>query len=149
MLIRQNRLSAETDFKRVYRTRQTVRAQGAVIFFIRNSLSVSRFGFVVGKKFGKAVERNRIKRLFREAVQYNLPQILSGYDVVIQIKSALPDTTLWPIENSILRAFAHARVLKVPYDLSGKARSHISPPAPRRPGAHQTVSEHSAAPRTV
>jgi len=126
-----------------------VRTSGAIIFFIRNNFPESRFGFVVGKKFGQATERNRIKRLFRESIQHNLGQILSGYDVVIQIKSADPHVVLWQIENSILRSLAFARLLKAPYDLSGKARFHIPPPAARRSGTDQTVSASSVAPRSV
>lgn len=45
-----------------------------------NGLPQSRYGFSVGKRVGKAVERNRVKRRLR-AIMRELP-IRPGFDVV-------------------------------------------------------------------
>lgn len=45
-----------------------------------NGLPQSRFGFSVGKRVGKAVTRNRVKRRLR-AIMRELP-VRSGFDVV-------------------------------------------------------------------
>ncbi|MFZ5424413.1 MAG: ribonuclease P protein component [Patescibacteria group bacterium] len=46
--------------------------------------NATRFGIVVSNKFSKvAPTRNRVKRLFREAIRNNFDRIKSGYWVVI------------------------------------------------------------------
>ena len=47
---------------------------------LTNGLEYSRFGFSVNKTVGKAVARNRVRRLLKEIVR-SLP-IKSGWDVV-------------------------------------------------------------------
>ena len=49
-----------------------------------NGLSYSRFGVVVGKKVDKrATERNKIKRMFYEAIRVRNLQSIAGNDVLI------------------------------------------------------------------
>lgn len=57
---------------------------GSISFrYFENRLSVSRFSLVVGKKvFPKAIDRNRAKRLLREALRTALPSVQPGYDGV-------------------------------------------------------------------
>jgi ribonuclease P protein component len=47
-----------------------------------------RLGFVVGKKIGGAVLRNRCRRRLREAVRVQMPQITEGFDLVFHVRSA-------------------------------------------------------------
>jgi ribonuclease P protein component len=54
----------------------------------------SRVGIVVGKRFGGAVSRNRVKRLFRELTRQLRGQLISGYALVI-----------FPKRNSIAQPF--------------------------------------------
>jgi ribonuclease P protein component len=46
-----------------------------------NELPVSRSGFSVGKKVGKAVVRNKVKRRLREIIR--LTPLKSGWDIVL------------------------------------------------------------------
>jgi ribonuclease P protein component len=48
---------------------------------------VSRCGFVVGKRIGKAVDRNRARRRLREAVRLFYDRIAPGWDLVFVIRS--------------------------------------------------------------
>jgi ribonuclease P protein component len=55
----------------------------------------SRVGIVVGKRFGIAVSRNRVKRLFRELTRQLCGQLLPGLDLVV-----------FPKRDSIVQPFA-------------------------------------------
>lgn len=55
----------------------------------------SRVGIVVGKRFGIAVSRNRVKRLFRDLTRQLRGQLLPGLDLVV-----------FPKRDSIVQPFA-------------------------------------------
>jgi ribonuclease P protein component len=72
-----------SDFQRVWDKGKAWSHPLVILRAHANGTEKSRFGFVVGKKVGKAVERNRAKRLMREAVRLRLPEIAQGWDVVL------------------------------------------------------------------
>jgi ribonuclease P protein component len=49
----------------------------------------NRYGFIITKKMGKAVQRNRIKRQLREMMRRLHSQLRQGYDVVIIARPGL------------------------------------------------------------
>ena len=61
----------------------------------RMDMDGSRVGIVVGKRFGGAVSRNRVKRLFRELTRHLRGQLISGHSLVV-----------FPKRNSIALPFA-------------------------------------------
>jgi ribonuclease P protein component len=53
------------------------------VVICRTDVSASRVGIVVGKQFGGAVSRNRVKRLFRELTRQLRGQLLPGHALVV------------------------------------------------------------------
>lgn len=53
------------------------------VVICRTDTNISRIGIVVGKRFGGAVSRNRIKRQFRELTRQLRGQLLPGHDLVV------------------------------------------------------------------
>ena len=60
------------EFKRVLSKGKYFNSNNLAIYFFPNRLNLLRFGFAVGKKAGKAVERNRIKRIIKDVFVFPL-----------------------------------------------------------------------------
>lgn len=52
------------------------------------SLCHTKLGIAVNSKLGKAVKRNRVKRIIREAYRENLPLIKDGLIIVVAARGA-------------------------------------------------------------
>ena len=78
-IIKKNR-----EFRWVFRAGRSVSNSSLVLYIRRNKdSSEKRFGFSVGKKVGKAVVRNRVKRLLKEICRVNEEVFPYGNDYVI------------------------------------------------------------------
>jgi len=82
---RTGRLSRSAEFDRVYRQGRSVANRYLVLYtFPRDGEEVApRIGLSVGRKVGGAVERNRLKRLLREACARQVDALPAGHDIVV------------------------------------------------------------------
>lgn len=70
-------------FQRIYRQGKSQVTPFFVVYFKRNRVKGNRLGITATKKIGNAVERNRAKRVIKEAYRLLEPQIPAGLDIVI------------------------------------------------------------------
>ncbi len=105
---KRRRLSRSGEFERVYREGRSYATRHLVIYcFPRGGLDgAPRLGLSVGRKLGGAVERNRIKRLLREAFWAQAEQLDDGYDFVIVARPAVGELAREGGEGAIERALA-------------------------------------------
>jgi ribonuclease P protein component len=82
---KRRRLSRSGEFERVYREGRSHASRYFVVYAFPRSGDDedARLGVSVGRKLGGAVERNRIKRLLREAFWANAEAVSPGHDFVI------------------------------------------------------------------
>ena len=70
MLKKKYRISQKKDFETVYNTGEKIKGTLGMLIGLKNEdLSNCEFGVVVGKKIGKANQRNKLKRRFRYVVK--------------------------------------------------------------------------------
>ncbi|MCC7145455.1 MAG: ribonuclease P protein component [Phycisphaeraceae bacterium] len=84
------RLSGRRAFAAVYDLRLRKTLGPLTVYARANQLPHSRLGLSVSSRVGKAVTRNRIKRLLREAFRLNQHQLPTGYDWVIVVRPHEP-----------------------------------------------------------
>jgi ribonuclease P protein component len=75
-----------------------------------NGLGTSRYGFAVTKRVGKAVQRNRVKRLLREVMR--LQSLKRGWDIVIIARSLAVNADYRELERVITKLLARAQLLE-------------------------------------
>ena len=65
--------------------------------------SLLRIGITVTKKFGKAHERNRFKRMVREAFRLCKDRLPQGIDILVKPRSSAKDASLADIQSELLK----------------------------------------------
>ena len=75
------RLKRNCDFDKVFKEGKKVFGKTLILLYKKEK--TLKVGFCVSKKHGKAVLRNRIKRLLRASFQEVLPLINGGYHIVV------------------------------------------------------------------
>ena len=98
---RKYRLRRNDDFQRVRHLGKSYASPIMVLAFLRNELDYSRFGFVVSKRLGKAVWRNKIKRRMREATRLQMSHIKPGFDFVLIARQRINQATYAEISQSL------------------------------------------------
>ncbi|RLA85974.1 MAG: ribonuclease P protein component [Deltaproteobacteria bacterium] len=79
---KRERIHLERDFRRIFREGKRVHTAFFTVVLCPNSLGFRRVAVVVPKKVGKAVKRNRIKRLIREFFRLNKCRLKPSTDYI-------------------------------------------------------------------
>ncbi len=125
MLPRELRLTQSRRFQAAYRRGRSWSNQDLVLHVLPHPEPVMRFGFVVGKKVGGAVQRNRVRRLLREACRTLVPGVLSGAEVVIVGRSAAAEAPLCRLTDGMRALFQRAGLWRGEEELAARAADHL------------------------
>ena len=103
------RLRVRRDFLAVYRKGRAWTHRFLVLRTLPNGLPHNRYGFVVSKRVGKAVARNRLKRRLREGVR--LCTVRPGWDVVLLARPPAAAATYQQLREALVELLFRARLL--------------------------------------
>jgi len=82
-LTKQERLKSKKDISRVFLSSYKVSCFGAKLFYRENGLEKNRFMVTLVRNYGTAVQRNRAKRVMKEAYRLMKVSLRTGYDLVV------------------------------------------------------------------
>ena len=73
------------DFKILFSKGKIVYGKNITLYFMKNKKTINGLGIAVSKKSGKAVDRNRIKRLIRENYKISEEKLSTGYNILFSV----------------------------------------------------------------
>ncbi|MBQ7794470.1 MAG: ribonuclease P protein component [Clostridia bacterium] len=91
-------------YRQMYGRAKSVVCRNIVVYLRRNKLDVNRLGLTCTKTVGKAVERNRAKRLMKEAYRLSEHRLKSGFDCIIVARTRAKDAKLCEVQKDFIYA---------------------------------------------
>jgi ribonuclease P protein component len=101
-LLKTDRILKREEFLRVYEEGRKVHARYFTAFILPNDVDKPRLGITVTRKTGNSVERNRARRLVREAFRKTRWIAPIGVDIVINAKRLLVDAKSREVEREFV-----------------------------------------------
>ena len=99
-------------FRRLYRKGNSAVTRYLVLYCRPNELGQNRVGVTVGKKLGKAVVRNRVRRRLREIYRCNEEQFLPGYDIVVVARTRAVNAEFAALQAAYLSSARRLGILR-------------------------------------
>ena len=105
-------LKENRDFRRLYARGRSYASPILVVYVMKNRNKQVRIGITTGKKIGKAVLRNRARRIIRQACYEIADSVKPGYDLVFVARTKTPFVKSYDILRSMKKELKEAGVLK-------------------------------------
>jgi len=105
------RLKSPREFSSVYKQGKPNFGKYVVVSVLPTDRSSARVGFAVGKKVGKAVTRNKIKRRLRAIMQDHSQSISPGFDVIVGAKQKSVTASFTELEKDLCRVLKNSGIL--------------------------------------
>ena len=94
-------LSENYLFGRIYRRGKSVVTPLLAVYYMKNRMGMNRLGITASKKIGGAVERNRARRIIKEAYRLTEPAVKAGFDIVIVARKKTVCANMWGVKGSL------------------------------------------------
>ena len=109
---RRYRLRDKVRFRQVKEAGVSYAHPILVLCLMPNGDTISRCGFTVGRRVGKAVRRNRARRRLREAVRLMWDLIVPGWDMVWIARPSINRAEFVELQEACTRLLRRAGILR-------------------------------------
>ena len=92
-------ITSNRDFQRIYRRGKSCVSPGLVTYVLKNKHNNLRIGITTSKKVGKAVQRNRSRRVIRAAFSNLCVDPAQSYDVIFVARTKTCYLKSWEVER--------------------------------------------------
>ena len=106
------RLRRNSDFQYTYKKGRSLRHPLLVLIYRKTNRAESRIGFSITKKFGNAVQRNRIKRQLREILRLQHHQLKQGYDIIFVVRKEARGASYQILEGAVHNLLKRGKLYK-------------------------------------
>ncbi len=95
------------EFKILFSKGKISYGSNITMYILKNKFSHNKLGIAVGKKSGRAVDRNKVKRLIRENYRIFEDNVKCGYNILISVnkKSDVRNVDFYDIKKDIEKLF--------------------------------------------
>ncbi len=107
-----SRLSESLRIAEIHRDGSSAANRFLVIRYLANGLDRSRFCFVVSKRIGNAVARNKVKRRLREALRSS--SVKPGWDTVFIARSQVRGASYHDLKQAAHDLLRRASLIQLP-----------------------------------
>lgn len=100
------------DFRRIYARGKSYVSSLVVVYALKNRTKNVRVGITTSKKVGNAVQRNRSRRVIREAFRALAPRVRPGFDLVLVARGKTPYVKSTDVRRQLERQLQAAGLLR-------------------------------------
>ncbi len=106
------RLKSSRSFDIIYKKGRGVSEPSMTLVHLASKYNNIKVGFVTGKKVGKSVVRNKVKRRMREAFRTLIPRVKEGYSYIFVAKAPIAEMDYHEILLTMERILVKAEKIK-------------------------------------
>ena len=128
-LKKNQRVVSNRRFKEILDCRMRFTNDLLTVFIAPNDCGHPRLGVSVGKRFGNAVMRNRLKRLLRESFRLLQHDMLDNYDYLLMYNQSLMKKMKqdgWQLKSTVVKVSLERLIVKINKRVDGRANKKTS-----------------------
>jgi ribonuclease P protein component len=106
------RLRRGADYRRAFAHGRRKANRLLTLYYVKNDQGQSRVGLVLGRRVGKAVQRNKVRRRLQEILRGRWDGIRDGRDLVLVVRKEAKDASFQELAEAVADVTARAGLTK-------------------------------------